>query len=103
MVWLHVLVNRTLDEYTIQYRMLVAKLPATDDAVMLGGDINVVALGWSNSEEGYSVSLGSSSKRRGLKVALAARRLELLNQVNAGVKTHILVDWICLILRLEAV
>ena len=52
MVRLHVLVNRTLDEYTTQYRRLVAKLPASDDAVILGGDINVVALGWSNSALG---------------------------------------------------
>ena len=75
-------------EYQVQYRRLLEQLPPTAEAVMLGGDMNI-ALGWTQNEDGDSVSMGSSTKLRGLKTACAARRLELLPQKDTLLRTHI--------------
>ena len=77
-----------LDEYTLQRRLLLAELPATGDAVILAGDVNV-ALGWTRSDEGEPVSLGASAKLRSLKAALSTRRMDLIAQDNPESRTHV--------------
>ena len=76
-----------LDEYQLQYRMLLEQLPPTGEATIMGGDINV-GLAWQWGAED-PISSGASAKLRGLKSACAARKLLLVSQRDPALQTHV--------------
>ena len=76
-----------LDEFQIQYMRTLDEPPPTTDLVVATGDVNV-PLGWKVTEDGPA-SVGSSAKLRGLKTAMAARRMTLVPQENVEARTHI--------------